>query len=421
MEYLYTLFSVIILFFLLVKKKNISLIVLYFFSTLVYYYNAYVGVIFHGKINGTVTTSYEISQGTYIVLFINFFIIIISLLLERENVDLKQKKMLKGELYVIRWMIIITFILGLYLSYKYHIFSLQTQFNKTELMKESGRVEAYFKYIASFVFVYIFTQTSYNYKKLYKILAVVSLVLTFLFGHRSYIVISILAIVFDKIYNECLKYSSFKKYIIKNKKIIIMMGLFFALVLIIKGVSGALFNGDWNLFYSRLTNLNYYSQVFKVSEPNTIIKNLDTIVINDFKIPYSSYLIILTYIVPGISNLFHIENFTYVYQRELYASGVTNQASTYLGEAYANGGYIMVFVIVLIQIIVLAMLFRGYLKSKNNVSKTFFLISGIDIAFYSHRNSLSFEATRIRAYLYIALTIYLMICFIRSYVREKSK
>ena len=132
MEYLYTLFSVIILFFLLVKKKNISLIVLYFFSTLVYYYNAYVGVIFHGKINGTVTTSYEISQGTYIVLFINFFIIIISLLLERENVDLKQKKMLKGELYVIRWMIIITFILGLYLSYKYHIFSLQTQFNKTE-------------------------------------------------------------------------------------------------------------------------------------------------------------------------------------------------------------------------------------------------------------------------------------------------
>ena len=61
------------------------------------------------------------------------------------------------------------------------------------------------------------------------------------------------------------------------------------------------------------------------------------------------------------------------------------------------------------------------INCKDNIIKTFILISGIDLSFYIHRNSLDYALIRIRSYIYIVIIIYVIkIIFANLKIRKRE-
>lgn len=409
MKYIYIISFFIILVFFLYKKRTVDFIVIYFLSSVIFYFNAFLGEIFIGKLNMTSVTSYPVFSLFYVVLFINLAIILLFLVMKKNKFLYIQKKPFLYEKKIMQIMIIIAVIIAIYMCIKYNFFS-RVIYNKTILSENSGTLETYFKYIASFIFVYMFCCEKIQYSFIWKLLAIIPIATTFLFGNRSFLIVSLLAVIFNIINDQCKKKSmNLFRYIIHHKKIIMTIIILFFVTLVIKGVTGALFTGNFELVLKRLTDVNYYKQVFYVSEPNTISKNLDTILKNNFRLPKSSYIALWTYFIPfvteSLEKMLGATNFTLFYQQALYINDLNN-ASTYLGEAYANGGLIVVILIITFCILFLSFIYKLYLKCQSNISKTTLLLIGIDVSFYIQRNSLAFEFSRIRAYIYIAFLLF---------------
>lgn len=414
----YTLLCTLILFFILLKKKNISLAVVYFLSSCIYYYNAFAGKIFVGKMSEVTADSYSMQTGTYIVLTINLLAVLFALSLERDLPGKMDKREMVGEEFVMKFAFCGTLSLAVFLCIQYGVFS-RISFNKTELMESSTHFVSYYKYMASFMFVYVFTEKNIRFSVPWKLVATVPILTTFLFGNRSFIVISILALLFDYIYKKCLNSRKmFFGFLMNHKKIIFLFFGLLAIVLAVKGVTSALFSSNYTLVISRLTNIDYYLQAFRVSEPNQIAMNLDTIVANDYRILGNTYMTLWAYFIPlltgRLESMLGQQSFSAAYQSDLYSlsGSKANRASTMLGEAYANGGYMMVFIVSLFYMILLYLIFRGYRNCKTNVAATCFLLMGIDASFYTHRNSMAYEFSRLRDYVYIALILFALVMLV---------
>lgn len=415
MIYILLFFANLIL--IVYKKKNISFSVIYFLSSVIYYYNAFVGKIYIGKINRIGTSDYAIAEGTYVILIINLIISLFVILSERERYRIRAKCTLTGEKIVMKMFIVFVMLLAVYMSVSYNVFN-RVDYNKSELAYNTGRLGTYFKYLASFVFVYVFVQRNIKFGLIWKFMALFPIISTFFFGNRSYIVIALLAVLFDYIFIKCQESSKgLYGYIRENKKVILITVILFAVTLVLKGVTNALFRGDYASVWERLGNIEYYVQVFKVSEPNTIMKNLDTIVVNDYRVKPSSYIALWAYAIPfvtgRIEKMMGVKSFTRVYQRALYGND-TNNASTYLGEGFANGGYFALTLVIIFYMFLLYLLFRAYRNCRTNITKAGFLLMGIDAAFYIQRNSMAFEFSRLRDYIYIMLILLVVLNLMRS-------
>lgn len=398
------------------KKKNASFLLIYFASSVLYYYNAFEGDIFVGKIYSLGVDSYPIESGSYIILIINLVIIGLFLFVERERDDYMIKSSQEGEKTVIKCFLVFVFILAAYMCIKYKVFTRES-FNKKELAEESGSLATYYKYLSSFAFVVAFTQDDDTDSIMWKIIGTLPILSTFMFGNRSYLVISIVAVFFDRFYRHCFRVGmTLSVFLRKHKRIIIAAFILIFITLVVKGVSGALFRRDFDLVYSRLTSLEYYKQVFYVSEPNTIMTNLNTIVARDYRVDESSYRTLWAYFFPfitdSIEDMMGAVPFTKLYQRVLYVT-TTNRASSYLGEAYANGGFLVVALVVCIYISLLLVLFRLYKACSSNIGKTMFLLAGIDGAFYIQRNCMTFQFSRFRDYFYIFVLLAIAIALVR--------
>lgn len=417
MQIVYLLFVVVLIMILITQKRNISLIVVYFLSSIIYYFNAFQGEIFVGKLNHIGVSSYAVNSGFYIVLLINLTLILGFVLIGRENTNYCAKHQQVAESTAMKIVFCGVLALAIYMCFKHNVFS-RTIYSKSTLAESTGGLAAYYKYFSSFVFVYIFSKEETEYGFGWKIIATIPLLTTFLFGNRSYLIISLIAIMFNYVYKVCLNDKlSFGEFLIKHKKFLIVATVLFFVTLIVKGITGALFIGDYDIVIERLTNIEYYKQVFYVSEPNTISQNLNSIVDSNYSVPKSSYMALWAYFIPlvtgSIEKALGVTNFTKEYQLSLYGDD-TNNASTYLGEAYANGGYLFVILVVFFYLLLITLLFKLYKNCKSNITKTTVLIMGIDASFYIHRNSIAFEFSRLRAYIYIAILIYLIIGILNS-------
>ena len=409
---IYIISVVLVLFFALIKKKNLSFVFIYFLSSLLYYFNAFEGEIFVGKIYLTGLDSYPIYYGTYIVLLINMVMIFLIFRLEPEADDYVLKVTQPAEQTVMKVFIVAVFLLAMFMCIKYGVFT-RTSYKKSELMEESGKMVVYYKYLSAFSIVYVFTVDDRKVPLKWIILGSVPIFTTFLFGNRSFLVIALVAILFDKMYHHCSKFDySLGFYLLKHKLLVAAVSVLLVFTLIIKGVTGALFVKNFDLVFERLSNIEYYKQVFFVSEPNTIMTNLNTIVSSNFQLEHSTYSALWAYFFPLVTSsmekMFLVENFTKFYQKVLYITQ-TNRASTVLGEAYANGGYVVVGMMVILYLFLLMLIFRGYRYCTSNISKTTLLLMGMDAAFYVQRNSMTFEFSRLRDYIYIAILIFIAI------------
>ncbi len=425
MQIIYIFMTVFTLSFMVLKQKNLSFTVVYLLSSMLFYYNAFVGKIYMGKLNEVTAESYAIHWMTYVALCVNMLLVLFALICERETVEYRSKCVTVGEFNAIKVFVFFVFVLSLYMCVEYGVFTRAT-YNKTALSAMTGSLGTYYKYVAMFSFVYMFTQESYQYSWIWKFMAIFPIFSTFLFGNRSYLVVALVAVIFDKIYQNIKNnYTSVRKFISRNKMVFIGILVLAASVLVLKGVTSAMFSGNWELVVARLTNLDYYTQVLKVSEPNTIMRNLDTIIKNEYQVKQTSYASLWAFFIPFlteyIEELIGYVSFTKTYQLDLYVTK-TNQASTYIGEAFANGGIATVFLITGIQNMLYLLYMKIYKKCKANYMKACMLLIGIDTAFYIQRNSMAYEFSRVRFFIYMTVMIVLIIAvFNRGKIRTNSR
>ena len=403
--------------FALIKKKNMSFIVVYLLSSILFYFNAVSGDIYIGKLNQIGVGYYPIYYGTYIILITNLVITWIFLIIEPEKEDYRLKITGSSEEFCMKIFVAGVCLLSAFMCIKYGVFG-RSSYDKHELADATGSMGAYYKYLASFTFVYVFSFDDRKISWFWKITGTLPILSTFLFGNRSYLVISFVAVLFNLIYKECMTHKGgLASYLARHRIIVIGASFLLFVTLVIKGVTNALFNGNIDLAVSRLTSLDYYKQVFYVSEPNTICNNLNLIVSSEYQIYPSTYIALWTYLFPFVTKsmeqFFGVENFVKVYQRVLYVTK-TNNAGSYLGEAYSNGGYFIVPIVVTFYLIFLLLILFAYKKCRSHITKAAMLLVGIDASFYIQRNSISYAMSRFRDYIYIMI-ILLCLNFILSH------
>lgn len=424
LQLIYIILTIFNLVLILVTAKKIDFLIVYYFSSVIYYFNAIVGKIYIKS--GDKIESFLINENTYYVLIINMivFLIMYTILLfykkEKKDTHIIENKQ-KQEIE--KYIIFIGTLLNI-LSLIYCVFSMRNvlfgnNFDKVLIMNSTSRIQEYYKMFTMFWFLYLVLQYNKVRSKIVWIVALLGLAFTFLLGHRSFVVITVIAAALHLLNEKIWKKGNMINLLIKQKKIIAMGLLSLFLVFFVKGVYAALLNKDWELVFERLTSISYYTDTLKISEPNVIMSNLDGIIASDYELENSSYSILPTYLIPGVTNWIGGESFTYIYQRDLY--GTNNRASTILGEAYANGKLFMVFLICIILTGVVILFYQLYKKNNSTIMKTFFLLSGIDIAFFVHRNSADYAICRIRYYFYFVIILFIIKVISNTWAKKVNR
>ena len=257
LKWIYIVFFLLVLFYALKKKRNVSFILIYFFSSMLYYFNAFEGEIFVGKLNQIGVESYSINNGTYAILLINMLIAFFFIIVENEKDDYLPKTTLSNEMPVMKAFLLVVLVFSLYMCIKHNVF-FRSNYKKSELAEESGRGEVYYKYLASFAFVYSFSAKNTHITIPWKIIGTLPILSTFLFGNRSYLVISLVAVMFDMIYMHCGQFGrNLYSYLAKHKKIVIASGILVFVTLTVKGITGALFVKNFDIVIQRLSSIDY--------------------------------------------------------------------------------------------------------------------------------------------------------------------
>ena len=144
------------------------------------------------------------------------------------------------------------------------------------------------------------------------------------------------------------------------------------------------------------------------------------IVTTNYEYSSLSYLEDILLLIPGLNHLIDIGP-GYAEQSSTYLYGPNaNNGSSFLGEAYANGKYLMVIIVVIALCLILSLLYSFLLKTKSKLIKSFLLTVGIDLSFYIARNSSNFVIARTRYYLYFLIILLIIESFLfrKNYCNE---
>lgn len=107
------------------------------------------------------------------------------------------------------------------------------------------------------------------------------------------------------------------------------------------------------------------------------------------------------------------------FQATLFPSVKYGMASNIWADAYAAYGYIGVIFIAYLVPLILVVLWNLYYKSKTTLS-IIFLVMGITLAFWIHRNSLATILAYLRNIFYPLITIYILTLFLQSLLAIKT-
>lgn len=414
MKYLFFIFLIITIIYVVLSKRRVDFFLISTFSILVYYYPALIGKIY--RTNGDVTISFD----TYLCIIL-YTISLLYYMIINDKCDLSvHKNKLKkvsvstDSLDVINnYSIIILDIIGIllliYTVGKYG--DIRHGFNKMQLLSNANRFTEYLKYIALFTFVCSFISIGKG-SRIAKVLSAILLGYTFILGHRSFVVIGFISVIFQKIESE--EEVVLFSYIRKHKKAILITITLAVVVLFIKGVFSALITGQYDLVKTRLEDPEYYKATLLSSEANTITYNLQRVCESDLRYSFSQYLLGSVYLIPflggKIGTWFEYTSFERILNLSFNSrlnEGI-GLGSTYLGEAYAVGGVLFVIFQSWIAFIIMSWLMRMRKKGVTKGSNALCLIILSYFSFYIHRNSLIFLLITARAFLYI-FALYIII------------
>lgn len=435
LQTIYVLLVLVNLIVFLLFERRISYLFVYYISSCVYYLDAIIGVSFVRTGDFGQMSTVSIDSKTYWIMIINMLFILIALVIGRriknkrgpdqnyqnaivEKEQYYTRKNVIAEKYAIRVMILVCLIIAIFEIIPTILSSLGNSFSKADLLEDATSAVSYYKSIAMFLMVYLFTQKRIKYGKLEYVLVVALMALTLLLGHRSYFVISIIGIIVTRI-NQNTKEANLLALSRKNWKKILLVVICFFVFIFSKNIYSALFNGNLELVQSRLSDSSYYVNSFKENEFNVIFTNLDTVVKQNYSFPLSTYLQRTAAVfVPVASRFIDSTPFSTAYQRDLFNTNI--RASTYLGEAYASGRIALSVISIIVVLFLVAFFDKRIGRVKSNMLRTFFIVSAVDFAFYIHRNSLEYSLIRIRSYLYIFLFGYILYLIFRRMARDEK-
>ncbi|MHA6481485.1 hypothetical protein ACX1C1_06220 [Paenibacillus sp. strain BS8-2] len=307
--------------------------------------------------------------------------------------------------------------------YQYSGDILSGNFNKVSLLSQSSKLTEYAKIISTFILVYAFISKGAHIN-LIRLLSLVSIGYTFILGHRSFLVIAVIGILYYKFANSN-KSMNLIGFINKYKIRVFFVLLFIAFVFFVKNVYAALLSGNYSLVFERLSSPSYYITALLTSEPNVITTNLNSVLLYDMKYDLWSYvasssLVLFPFIGEKIALEYDIVPFSYLLQinfNKQINEGI-GIGSTFIGEAFSTGGYGLVFVVTSIVCISLVKMNNWLMKSRNLLLNTWLLVSMVLLSFYINRNSMDYTLLTIRAYAYILL-LSLFINFILNKIKKK--
>lgn len=418
MKLIYGLISLISLLYIVLKHRKIDFFTIYIFSILIYYFPAYLGIIYRGHLDYI-----NIETNTYVLLSVNLFVILWIVILYDA---FKTKKYIvknfeyKDDIYynkAIFFISLCSLILNLFCFFKYGNLGTDS-FNKVQLLENSSRLVEYTKYLDLFIFVYAFTNRG-KFINYIRIISVFCILCTFMLGHRSFLVIGIIGILYNYITQKC-DFKSVLDFIKKNKRIVIGILIFMFVTFFVKNVFAALVNKDFELVKARLSSGEYYIETLLKSEPNTITNNLNNVVKYGMKYNIMSYLMTTTIcLIPYFGNIImknlNLKTFEHILQinfNDRIHEGI-GLGSTFIGETYATGGIVFLALMGMFICLLIIIIEKKVYKTKNPALRCWMIIFLTYLTFYINRNSLVFIFVAARAYLYIMTLVILVKFFVK--------
>lgn len=421
MRITYLILSIVILLYVLIRRKSIDFLVVYVMSAFLYYFPAYYGTIW------TRQNHYAISEETYIALTINLLVVFLFMLV-KDTISLKRTtntNMLgivdkaesanADENIAVLFLAVVNFVIMSFYLWNYGVSNLLKTFDKVSILQSTNKAIEYSKYISMFVFCYAFSNQG-KFIVLLRTLGVCFILYTFLLGHRSFLVIALIATIYNYLRKNT--FHGVLQIIKLHKFQLVVLLAFVIFTFAIKHVQVVLFMGDFDLVFARLTSAEFYRLAFLRSEPNTIISNLNNTLVYNIKTDIGTYLgglvVVLTPIIGSYVPL--PQSYSKILEIEFNpraAEGI-GLGSTFIGEAISCGGYFFLIVVLLANLIIINVFESKLHKTKSAAFRTWLSLSLCYLTFYINRNSMAFTWLSIRALLYIVLLVKFVLVLYRS-------
>ena len=423
-KYIYILLSIVAVTYVFFKKRRFDFFSISILSTVAYCYPAYIGTII-------VNDKYiPIHEKVYVCLIIHIIILFGWILVS----DMIQHTRRANSGYNVcvnttnNYSVLILSFVGLVLMLltmsMYGELS-SGGFAKNELLSNSSKVTEYFKFIALFVFVYAFVNTG-KYIGFIRIMSLVLIGYTFLLGHRSFIVIGIVAVAFFA-FSKQEKAISLARFMWSHKwlTLAILFAAFF--FFFVKNVFSAFMDGNYELVVSRLTSKEYYLNMLLKSEPNSIMENLQYACQADIGFKLSDYFLGFFSLIPflggRVTDLFQVSSFEILLNEQFndkYDLGF-GMGSTFIGEAFSAGSFVFLVIVLIFMFAFISAVSKCLRKTKSSIVYTWLSISLVYCSFYIFRNSSINLFVMMRAFLYIVLVCWLVKKLIPRIVLSKKR
>lgn len=270
--------------------------------------------------------------------------------------------------------------------------------DKPELMKQLGYGYKFFSITTLFLL-----SLSYHSKWRFGFaLVVVALIFDLFLGFRTTAAFAVLLF-------TCLYFSNVRLNLRKTLLVFSLVIVLFLFSLVFKPILIVIKTGNLDFFLNLLQDENSYKYLTLASESTTISIVFNEILSSNFSVK-SDYLLDVFYqLIPFLTNLLDIPttSFADYYKQELMGEEAESFASSFWGAAFASFGTIGMFSIFIAWIAVVHALNRRVCNP--NISyfeRSVWMVSGIPLAFYVHRNDFIFQYSLLKSTLITAGIIY---------------
>lgn len=416
---IYIAVIIAIIIYICFAKRRIDFLTIYFASSLFYYLPLIIGLlndIYYDRI--VMFKLIEINDITYFFGIVNMLTVWNWMFIHDNKRDkntlpakLRDIEMSSSEYRVIKALSIIEVCLIL-LSLYYSSLMLFKNFNKVSFLANMGLklgiIMTFTGSIGLYITIYAFSRK--NAPLGIKAVALFYLLFSLLTGHRSDLVISIIvAITF-----RSFKYFGDSKYqifnYIKRHKVLVIVGIVGALFIIPLKISLRYFiQGRWIDGIKYLFIAMFDSNTYLVSESNSITLYVQKILEDGVIHFMNSYPISVTCLMPFSETLLgNVSNF-YGYFQESFFPGINQNvmglAGTFWGEAYSNGGWLFMIIMMNIHCFLICKIEDRLFDKKYNIYTCVWLSLLGYMCFFIHRFFLEDLMNKIKFLLVLCIII----------------
>jgi len=224
----------------------------------------------------------------------------------------------------------------------------------------------------------VFTYGKITKKNIILLVSLIPIFFNLFIGSRSFA-----ATVFI-IYFLLLWYND-RQFIVRNKKSIVFSFVTFLGILVYKEIYKVVKTFDLGLIGSILTDSSTYTKIFKLEETQVVLSTLNYVLDIDYKLSYYEAIARIVSVIPFANNYITDVSirFSSLVKNEIFDAHY-GLASNIWAETYSMGGYLGMYIMVCLWIVLLMQ--GNKMLNKGTVLQKIFLIPAfVQVAFYIHR------------------------------------